>query len=245
MQDVTHGIFTIKGSSYPVTDSQAWSDIACPSCRNPRMLVVAREEPSILMKGGAMGSDREIEPGVVTNRWLLCAACKTGAVADGYGQVWPPAMEFSTPDGTPGPEKKLWEEACECLAVQAYTAVAMLCRKLLLHLVFTHKRSQDPEAKPPNRMPFAAAVQYLSDEGIITKAMEHLAKEIKDIGNDANHELPAITGGQARKIALFTHYLFVSVYEMPKKAGMPTPFVGSAAEPYEGSLEPDASDEAS
>src|SRR4051812_13477344 len=71
LQDVTNGIFTINGS-YPVTDSsQAWLDIECPCCRKPKMLVVARQEPSILLKGTAVGlGDREIEPGVVTNRWL-------------------------------------------------------------------------------------------------------------------------------------------------------------------------------
>lgn len=75
------------------------------------------------------------------------------------------------------------------------------------------------------------------DEGVITIAMEPIAKEIKDVGNDANHELPHISGGKARQIAFFTHYLFHSVYEVPKRAGIPTDFVGSAAEPYEGDLE--------
>jgi hypothetical protein len=35
------------------------------------------------------------------------------------------------------------------------------------------------------------------------------------------------------------NYLFVSLYEIPKKASIPTVFVGEAAAPYEGDLEPD------
>lgn len=83
------------------------------------------------------------------------------------------------------------------------------------------------------------------DNGVITAANQPLATEIKNIGNRANHELPDITRDEAQKIALFTNYLFVSVYEMPKKASLPTAFVGSAAEPYEGDLEPDVSDQPS
>jgi hypothetical protein len=120
----------------------------------------------------------------------------------------------------------------------------MLCRKLLLHLVFTHARSRNPQAKP-DKITFAQAVQYLLHNGVITAAMEPLATEIKNIGNQANHELPDITGGQARKIAFFTYYLFQSVYEVPTKASIPTAFIGSAAEPYKGDLEPDIYNESS
>jgi hypothetical protein len=236
--DVTQDIKTIEGGSYPVTDSEAWSQIACPSCRNPQMLIVARYEPSVMLLGRVMALD-DITEGDVTTRWLFCVGCKTAAV-DSHGQVSPPAMEYPTPDGTPQAEKKVWEEVRECLSIHAYNAVAMLCRKLLLHLVFTHERSQNAQAAPRN-IDFARAVQYLLDNGVITAAYQPLATEIRKIGNRANHELPDITGGEARKIASFTHYLFVSVYEMPKKANIPTNFVGSAAEPYEGDLEPDVS----
>jgi hypothetical protein len=83
-------------------------------------------------------------------------------------------------------------------------------QKLLLHMVLTHKRSIDPEA-PPEDLNFAAAVRYLGENGVITAAMNNLAVNIKDVGNKANHELPHITQTEANDIALFTHYLFISV----------------------------------
>ncbi|OJZ73590.1 hypothetical protein BRW65_13290 [Mycobacterium paraffinicum] len=88
-------------------------------------------------------------------------------------------------------------------------------------------------------------MQYLLDKGVITAANEPLAVEIKNIGNRANHELPDVTEEEARKILLFMHYLFVSVYEIPTRASIPTVFVGEAAEPYEGDLEPDVGDQQS
>jgi hypothetical protein len=153
-------------------------------------------------------------------------------------------MEFPTPDGTPPAERKIWGEVRECLSIHAYNAVAMLCRKLLLDLVFTHERSQNEQAEP-RKIDFAQAVQYLLDNGVITPAHKPLATEIRKIENHANHELPDITGGEALKTARFTQFLFVSVYEMPKKASIPTPFVGVAAGPYEGDFEPDVSNESS
>jgi hypothetical protein len=64
--------------------------------------------------------------------------------------------------------------------VDAFNAVAMLCRKLLLHLVFTHERSQNENATPRN-ITFAQAVQYLLQNGIITAANEPLALGIKPL----------------------------------------------------------------
>lgn len=229
--DVTRAILTISGQgTYPVTEAEAWSDFQCPSCRNPKMLMVAFRE----------GSQIYVDANPL-NKWLLCVGCGTGAVADEYNRVSPSSKEYPTPEGTPTAEAKAWTEIRECLSVGAYNAVAMLCRKLLLHMVFTHQRSVNPEAKPGN-INFAQAVQYLLSNRIITAAYEPLATEIRHVGNRANHELPDISEDEARKIALFTHYLFVSVYEIPKKAKIATPFVGDAAVPFDGDLEPDATE---
>lgn len=227
--DATQSIWTVDGAgSYETSDSEAWSDIACPSCTNPSTLVIAKQE-----------SEGDYRLPQLANIWLLCIACGLGAVADGDGNVSPGVKSFPTPDGTPEAEEKLWEEVRNCLSVSAFNAVAMLCRKLLLHLVYTHERSQNQLATPRS-IKFVEAVQYLLNNGVITAAMQPLATEIKNIGNRANHELPDVSEEQAQKIVLFTHYLFVSVYEMPTKASIPTPFVGAAAKPYEGDLEPDS-----
>ena len=228
VMEVTADISTIAcPTTFRTADMDAWSNVECPDCRKPKMLIVAIRD----VKSSHFGFDDGLK-----NTWLLCVACGIGAVLDKDGQLSPPSMEYPTPEGTPQTEARIWSEVRACLSIHAYSAVAMLCRKLLLHLVFTHKRSQDPQAKPP-KVTFAEAVQYLANHGVITLALKPLANEIKDVGNRANHELPDISGGEARKIASFTHFLFQSVYEMPKKASIDTEFVGSAAEPYEGDLD--------
>ncbi|GAB4674028.1 MULTISPECIES: DUF4145 domain-containing protein [Mycobacterium avium complex (MAC)] len=224
---VTNGITTASGQgSYNAAAEEAWMAKECPNCAAPMTFAVAQRFVRTPQNQNRL-----------VNVWLYCVKCRRGAV-DNDGAISPGKREYPTPDGTPDAEKLLWEEIRSCLSVNAYNAVAMLCRKLLLHLVFTHERSQNPGATPRN-ITFAQAVQYLLDNGVITAANEPLAVEIKNIGNRANHELPNITEGDARKILLFMNYLFVSLYEIPKQASIPTVFVGTAAEPYEGDLEPD------
>lgn len=184
------------------------------------------------------GTSDQFEAGSVKNAWFYCVNCRKGCVSNGLVVV-PGKLDFPTPEGTPEQEAQLWEEVRRCLSAGAFNAAAMLCRKLLLHMVFTHKRSLDRNATPDD-LSFAAAV---ADNGVITEAMNNLATNIKDVGNKANHELPHVTETDARDIALFTHYLFISVDEMPKRARYETAFVGDAAQPYDGNLGADAQDE--
>jgi hypothetical protein len=229
--NITSGIETLVApGSYDMSSQEAWINLACPYC-NAAMLVVV----------GRRGTRDQLAAGYPQNFWLYCMNCGRGSVRNGNEMV-PGRMEFPIPEGTPEQEAQLWEEIRRCLSVSAFNAVAMLCRKLLLHMVFTHKRSINSNATPDD-LSFAAAVRYLANNGVITEAMNNLATNIKDVGNKANHELPHITETDGRDIALFTHYLFISIYEMPKRARYETAFVGAAAQPYEGNLGADAQDD--
>ena len=137
------------------------------------------------------GTSDQFEAGSVKNAWFYCVNCRKGCVSNGLVVV-PGKLGFPTPEGTPEQEAQLWEEVRRCLSAGAFNAAAMLCRKLLLHMVFTHKRSLDRNATPDD-LSFAAAVRYLADNGVITEAMNNLATNIKDVGNKANHELPHVT----------------------------------------------------
>ena len=147
------------------------------------------------------GTSDQFEAGSVKNAWFYCVNCRKGCVSNGLVVVVPGKLDFPTPEGTPEQEAQLWEEVRRCLSAGAFNAAAMLCRKLLLHMVFTHKRSLDRNATPDD-LSFAAAVRYLADNGVITEAMNNLATNIKDVGNKANHELPHVTETDARDIAL-------------------------------------------
>jgi hypothetical protein len=42
-----------------------------------------------------------------------------------------------------------------------------------------------------------------------------LGSKIKDVGNEANHEIPSTTHAQAMAVALFTRQLISLAYELP------------------------------
>ena len=88
----------------------------------------------------------------------------------------------------------------------------MLCRKLLLHIAVEKGL---PAKDKRNRAPsYMDAVKHLELVGVITADMRDWVDEIKDIGNDANHELTPIAEAQARDVATFTEQLLILAYEM-------------------------------
>lgn len=66
-------------------------------------------------------------------------------------------------------------------------------------------------ARAPN---FTTAVKHLESEGYITSRMLPWVNRIKDVGNEANHEMPATTEQQAMDVARLTEQLLRLVYEL-------------------------------
>lgn len=201
-------------SAYATSDSDAWADAQCGHCGAVSQLVIGHTF--------ARGVDH------VDVSWLRCPRCLRGSVVNGDVQS-PPLMDFVTPDGLPKDESALWEQARSSLSVGAYAGVAMICRKLLLHVAHTHRRGVNPDVKAFSN--FAQAVEYLENEHVILASHKLWVDQIRKLGNRANHELPVIEQDEARNIMQFTHQLFVNVYEMPAKANLENPLVGVAATP--------------
>lgn len=73
-----------------------------------------------------------------------------------------------------------------------------------------------PAKNASGRAPtFEQALKHLESEGIITKHMLPWVKKVKDVGNEANHEIPSITADQAMDVAKFTRQLILLAYELP------------------------------
>jgi hypothetical protein len=91
-------------------------------------------------------------------------------------------------------------------------AAVMLCRKLLFHVAVAHGL---PPKNDKDRAPtYAEAVDHLEEQGLVTRKMRPWIERIKDVGNDANHELSPIEPGVALDVATFTEQLLVLAYEL-------------------------------
>lgn len=171
----------------------------CPFCGGDQMTVVA-----------------EVAVGVVAGRpptsWLRCVSCFQGVVQNS-DVASPAAKPLDTPKVLGGDDRAAWEEVRDCLSVGASTAAVMMCRKLLFHIAVAHGLPEkDGGGRAPN---FAKALKHLEDEGIFTKHMRPWIEKIKEVGNEANHELPRTSAEDAMAVAKFTRQLIMLAYELP------------------------------
>jgi hypothetical protein len=198
--DISH-----MGSAFNVNSNDAWEKhTECPFCGAKPLAVVAYRN--------------------AFNTWLYCINCEKASVAnaDSFGRyVSPGRLTLPTPDGVPEGDASLWQQIRACLSVGASTAVAMLCRKMLLHLAHTHESTQNPNATPPQN--FVSAVDYLKTNYLVPIQFHNWIDKIRLVGNEANHELPQVSEDDARDIALFTHNLLITLYELPKRANIASP----------------------
>lgn len=82
----------------------------------------------------------------------------------------------------------------------------MLCRKILMNFAVSKGAKADK--------PFAFYVDYLADEGYVPPGGKEWVRSIKDVGNEANHEIPDIDPKRAALVLKFTEMLLRLNYEL-------------------------------
>jgi len=204
-----------------VSDPSSWATAACGNCGADQMIVVGATN-------GATINDGYLRPDV---QWLRCVRCSHGVVVNG-GQISPAVMPLDIPGGLAADDLASWVEVRSCLSVGAFTAAVMMCRKLLFHMAVTHGLPQkNTRDKAPS---FAEALDHLQSEEVITKMMRPWADKVKDVGNSANHELPAIVKEQAMDVAQFTRELLYLAYTLPSMVPDASPEQATPATPHHG-----------
>lgn len=144
-------------------------------------------------------------------RWLRCVSCGEGAVASGDA-VYPPVRPFARVEGLPEADERIWDEARTCFGASANTAAVMLCRKLLLHIaVEKGLPPRDDKACAPG---FKECVDHLESEGVITRSMLGWVDRIKNVGNEANHEIRPVSKIDTQAVGAFTHQLLTFAYAL-------------------------------
>lgn len=88
----------------------------------------------------------------------------------------------------------------------------MLFRKVLFHMAVTQGLSAKNDG---GRAPtFAECVNSLEEQGVITPKMRPYVELIKDVGNEANHEINPIESDDALRLGTFVQHLLQTAYEM-------------------------------
>jgi hypothetical protein len=95
------------------------------------------------------------------------------------------------------------------MSVAAYTAGAMVCRKMLMNIAVTEG------AKP--KLPFADYVKFLEEKGFVAPNCRMWVDHIRQKGNEAVHEIPETTQEDLAELLTFLRMLLQIVYEFPGK----------------------------
>lgn len=185
--------------NYNQGDERAWLVAECSECGGTQMVVVAFTKDEV-------------------TRWLRCMNCKRPHVQVDQSIV-PARRPLTIPKGVVGVELAAWKEVRDCLSAGAYTAAVMMCRKLLFHLAVAHGL---PEKDARGRAPsFLKCVERLEGEGLITTPMRPWVDRIKDVGNEANHEIQPVNREVAMDVATFVEQLLRLTYEMDQLISEP------------------------
>lgn len=142
---------------------------------------------------------------------VICL-CECGRITTIHKDV---ISDIQVPEPKPYKSDKKWDagvaalfdEAADCFTRNAYTATAMLCRRILMVLACNKK------AEPGLR--FVQYVDYLAEEVFKDERAHETLTDIKDIGNEANHELEDVSRDEGLFVLEATFHLLNSVYSLP------------------------------
>lgn len=103
----------------------------------------------------------------------------------------------------------LYNEARACLQAGAFTAAAMLMRKMLMDIAVAEGIAKN--------LTFAQYVDALCKEGIVPRKARHLAEAVRKLGNDVNHELQTAKPEETEDLFKFIEMLLEVNYEFAEK----------------------------
>lgn len=124
-------------------------------------------------------------------------------------EQFPGLMYGNNIDFLPEEILELYNEARNCVSVNAFTASVLSCRKLLMNVAVTKGAQEDKS--------FAYYVKFLNENHFIPPGSNEWVDHIRNKGNEATHEIPNMGKEDAIELLDFTEMLLRVVYEMPGK----------------------------
>src|SRR2546425_8555942 len=109
----------------------------------------------------------------------------------------------------PGDVETLYREARNSVAVNAYTAAVLTCRKLLMNIAVGLGAREGKS--------FMEYVEYLSSSGYVPPKGKGWVDHIRKKGNEANHEIVLMAKDDADDLISFTEMLLKFIYEFPSR----------------------------
>jgi len=140
----------------------------------------------------------------------ICHFCGLPTLFDGDGEQTPGSKFGEDVSGIEDEKiKKLYDEARNCISANAPTSTVLACRKLLMHIAV--------EKGAEENLNFIDYVEYLSEKGYIPTDSKEWVDEIREKGNEANHEIVIMSVQDAKDLLKLTEMLLKIIYEFPSE----------------------------
>ena len=145
-------------------------------------------------------------------RIFICPSCDRPTYFEEGMQI--PGVTYGVPVGGLPPEVGiLYDEARNCMQVSAFTASALVSRKLLMNVAVSRGAAQNQS--------FQFYVDYLANNGILGADSKPWVDRIRTKGNEATHEIPAVKERDAQDLIVFMEILLKLVFEFPSLLSRP------------------------
>lgn len=119
----------------------------------------------------------------------------------------PEAREFQAGEKWPPELEQLFDEAAKAYAAGAFTACALVCRKVLMACAC---QEGDTDGKH-----FADYVDYITNTVLTFPKAKDSIDKIRGIGNEANHKIRFVSRDDARRAMSIVSYMLTTIYSLP------------------------------
>lgn len=143
---------------------------------------------------------------------MICPNCSNPTFIDNNGIQTPNIRLGNEVNGISDEKvKTLYNQARDCTSLGAFTATALLCRKILMNLAVQHGAVEGKS--------FVDYIDFLNSKGYVPPNGKDWVDRIRTKGNEATHEIRLIEQNEANQILKFTEMLLKFSYEFPNMLG--------------------------
>ena len=156
-------------------------------------------------------------------RICICPLCGRPTYIPAMGPQVPAPLPCKPVAHLPPDVQTLFTEARRAVSAGANTAAVMLCRTILMHLAVEQKAP--PKTERGKSLTFQYYVDYLVAQNLVPVGAKPWVDKIRELGNEAVHDLAVMSSGDAKLILEFTTLLLQILYEthgeMQRRFGAP------------------------
>jgi len=142
-----------------------------------------------------------------------CPHCDNPSYFNERGDQFPGVAPGNDVAHLPKELEAIYNEARQCVSVNAFTASVLACRKLLMHVAV--------EQKADHGKAFIYYVEFLANNGYVPPNGKGWVDHIRKKGNEATHEIVLMKIEDAVELISFSEMLLKFIYEFPAQVPAP------------------------